>query len=333
LRRARALPGVAAAGVTDTIPFGGRNNDSVIFAEGYEMKPGESVISPRAVEVSPGYFEAMGVRLASGRFFQEGDGRDEGSKAVMVDETLARRFWPDRDPLGRRMYFPTSLDNLTAITDKTVFFTVVGVVRDVRLHDLTEGGRSMGTYFFPIAQANSRFATFALKTAGNPDAVVSSLRTALADLDRELPLFDAQTMVARMDKSLLNRRSPAGLALVFGAVALVLSAVGLYGVLAYLVSQRRKEIGIRLALGCTTRAVFDLVLREGLLLLGVGVALGALGAFAMGRALESQLYGVKGADPAVALAAFVVLGMVAFTACAMPARRAARIDPKIALLD
>ena len=332
LRRVRALPGVVAAGATDTIPFGGSNSDSVIFAEGYEMKPGESVISPRAVDVTPGYFEAMGVKLVAGRFFQESDGKD-APLAIMVDETLARRFWPDRDPIGRRMYRPTNLDNLTAITEKTVFLNVVGVVRDLRHGDLTEGSRSVGTYFYPMAQDTSRLVTFALKTTGRPEPVLGALRSTLAELDRELPLFDAQTMEDRLDKSLLNRRSPAALSLVFGAVALLLSAVGLYGVLAYLVTQRRREIGIRMALGSSTRAIFDLVLREGLQLLGAGVILGGTLAFLLGRALESQLFGVQPTDPIVVVGATLLLGAVAFTACALPARRASRIDPKVALTE
>jgi predicted permease len=330
LRRVRALPGVVAAGATDTIPFGGRQSDSVIFAEGYEMKPGESVLSPSSVDVTPGYFEAMGVKLVAGRFFQDSDGKD-APPAIMVDETLARRFWPNGDPIGRRMYRPTSIDNLTAVTEKTVFLNVVGVVRDVRLHDLTDSSRSVGTYYFPMAQDTSRLVTFALKTAGSPEAVQGALRTTLAELDRELPVFDAQTMEDRLDKSLLNRRSPAALSLVFGAVALLLSAVGLHGVLAYLVAQRRKEIGIRLALGSSSRGIFDLVLREGLRLMGVGVLLGGAGAFLLGRVFESQLFGVRATDPIVVTGATLLLGAVAFTACALPARRAARIDPKIAL--
>jgi ABC-type antimicrobial peptide transport system permease subunit len=252
---------------------------------------------------------------------------------MIVDETMARRFWPDQDPLGRRLYFPTTVTDLTAITKDTIFFTVVGVVQDVRTQDLTEGAKSMGTYYASMSQGASRLVTFALKTRGAFGSVPAALRSALAELDRELPLFDTQTMAERMDKSLLNRRSPAGLALVFGAVALVLSAVGLYGVLAYLVAQRRKEIGIRMALGSSTRAIFELVLREGLLLLGVGVALGAFGAFVLGRTLESQLFEVGAADPVVVGAATLVLGAVAFAACALPARRAALIDPKVALQD
>src|SRR5580765_6577986 len=179
LQRLRALPGVAAVGATDTIPFGGNNNDSVIFAEGYQMKPGESVISPSAVDVTPGYFETMGVRLVRGRFFDERDapiekktttigGRPSGAYSVIVDETLAKRFWPGQDPIGRRMYKPSDVTqgDLTAVNEKTVFFTVVGVVGSMKLHDLTEGGKAVGTYFFPMDQDTTAGMTFALKTAG-----------------------------------------------------------------------------------------------------------------------------------------------------------------------
>jgi predicted permease len=332
LRRAGALPGVVKAGLTDTIPFGGRMSDSVILAEGYQMKPGESVISPADVDVSPGYFEAMGVELVKGRLFQDGDAAG-ALPVLIVDEQLAQRFWPGQDPIGRRMYRPTDVRDLLAINEKTVFLTVVGVVRDVKLRDLAEGADRVGTYYFPMAQEPSRLLTFALKTAGDPGAVVPALRAAVAALDPELPVFDAQTMEQRTEKALLNRRSPAMLSLSFGALALLLSAVGLYGVLAYLVTQRRKEIGIRLALGSSGRAIFDLVLGEGLRLIGVGFALGAAFALALRTSLQSQLFGVQATDPLVLGSVTALLALVAFAACAIPARRATRIDPLVALSE
>jgi putative ABC transport system permease protein len=328
----RALPGVVAAGATDTIPLSGGNSDSVILAEGYQMRPGESVISPSSVEVTPGYFEAMGARLRRGRYFQDSD-RAGALPVIMVDETLARRFWPGEDPIGRRMYFPTDINNLVAVNDKTVFMTVVGVIADVKLHDLTEGKRSVGAYYVPMAQFGSSFLTLAVKTAGRPETVAGGVRTAIASLDRELPVFEVQTMEQRMEKSLLNRRSPAMLALGFGLVALLLSAVGIYGVLAYLVTQRRKEIGIRMALGSTTRGIFDLVLREGVALLGGGFVLGVAGALLLRRTLEGQLFGLSATNPVVAAAVTAVLAAVALTACAVPAHRASRINPVIALTE
>jgi putative ABC transport system permease protein len=332
LRRLRALPGVTIVGATDTIPFGSNHSDSVILAEGYQMRPGESVISPSQVDVSAGYFEAMGAKLARGRLFDDRDG-PTAPKAIIVDEKLARRFWPNQDPIGRRMYLPNDINNLIAITDKTVFFTVVGVVRDLKLADLVDGNGAVGAYYFPLEQASSRLLVFALRTATDPAAQATAVREVIAGLDRELPVYDMQTMDERADKSLGTRRSSMVLSLAFGAVALFLSAIGIYGVLAYLVTQRTREIGIRIALGSSARAVFELVLREGLMLIVAGFVFGAVGAFAVRRSLESQLFGVSAGDPLVLAAVTALLASVAVVACAVPARRATRIDPIVALAE
>ena len=344
LLRVRALPGVSAAGATNTIPFGGNTSNSVIFAEGYQMEPGESVISPSQVYVTPGYFEAMGVSLVHGRFF---DGRDVSTgptstaiggqrmsaRSIIVDETLAKRFWPGQDPVGRRMYFPNDIKDLASITDKTVFHTVVGVIGNIKLHDLTEARQSVGAYYFSTDQAPTLFMTFVVKTGGDPLALTSAVRGVINGLDRELPVFDTQSMDQRMERSLVSRRSPVVLSLVFGGVALFLSALGIYGVLAYLVTQRRREIGIRIALGSSASAIFELVLREGLLLIAGGLVLGGAGAFALRKSLESQLFGVAASDPTVLVTVTALLALVAVFACALPAGRATRIDPIVALTE
>ncbi|PYR62910.1 MAG: hypothetical protein DMF91_05110 [Acidobacteria bacterium] len=336
LRRIRALPGVVAAGTTSTIPFGGNHSDSVIIAEGYQMRPGESLISPSSVVVSSGYFTAMGTKLVSGRFFDDRDGPAARSQQLaIVDQKLARRFWPDKDPVGRRLYFPESIENVFATTDRTEWFTVVGVVSEVKLDAIDEGAHTVGAYYFPYAQrpTASRGITFAVKSAGDPRSSSNALRAAINDLDRELPVFDLQTMDERMEKALVTRRSPMVLSLSFGLVALLLSAIGIYGVLAYLVTQRTKEIGIRIALGSSARAIFDLVLREGLLVIGAGFLLGAAGAAALRKSLESQLFGVRATDPLVLATVTTVLALVALTACVLPARRATKIDPIVALTE
>jgi len=288
----------------------------------------------------------MGVRLLRGRFFDDRDRpiekanartgeRPKGAYSIIVDETLTKRFWGADDPIGRRMYAPTSVtaDDLTAITDKTVFYTVVGVIRDMKLHDLTEGGKSVGAYYFPMDQDVSSGMTFAVKTAGDPASLTGAVRGVLNRLDRELPVYDTQTLDQRTEKSLLSRRSPVVLSLSFGAIALFLSAIGIYGVLAYLVTQRKKEIGIRIALGSSTRGVFELVLREGLVLIAGGFVLGGLGAFALRKTLETQLFGISVTDPRVLAIVTLVLAAVAILACALPARRATKIDPIVALAD
>jgi len=331
LTRLRALPGVTRAGATTTIPFGGNHNDSVILAEGYQMQPGESVISPNQVAVSSGYLEAMGAKLKRGRFFDGRDGPD-ALKVVIVDDKLARHFWPNQDPLGRRLYFPTSINNLLAVTEKTKWFTVVGVIGEMKLRALAEPP-SIGAYYFPLEQQPDNGLTFAVKTAGDPLAMSNSLRTVIAGVDRELPVFNLQSMTELSDKSVATKRSPMLLSLTFGAVALFLSAIGIYGVLAYLVTQRTREIGIRIALGSSALAIFDLVLREGVVLIAGGFLAGAVGAIALRKALETQLFGVSATDPVVLALVAGTLALVALIACALPARRATRIDPIVALTE
>ena len=349
LQRIRALPGVAAAGITGTMPLSGNNNNSVIFAEGYQMKPGEAPIAPTNASVSPGYFEAMSVQLTSGRFFDERDAAPTDAttnmfglnqpRVAIVDDRLARRFWPGQDPIGRRLYTPTDPNNLTAITPQTVFMEVVGVIKEMKLQSLTQEDDLVGAVYFPVlqtmppAQAQGLGLNYAIKTAGDPAALGGALRQIVASLDRELALFDVLTMNQRVDRSLVNRRSPVVLSLAFATIALLLSAIGIYGVLAYVVTQRTREIGIRLALGSSGGKIFELILREGVLLIGGGFALGAVGAMALRRSLQSQLFQISATDPLALAVAAAVLAVVAVVACAVPARRATRIDPVIALAE
>jgi len=329
IRRLRALPGVRQAGATSSIPFDDNYSDSVILAEGYRTQPGESVLSPIRVHVTSGYFEAMRIPLRRGRFFSD---RDTGDRqhVVIVDERLARKFWPGRDPIGRRMYRP-DVGTVLAPNEKTDWLTVVGVVGEVRQDGLVTSREPVGAYYLPIEQEPVRGLTFAIRTAADPTTMISSLRRELAALDAELPVFSMKTMDERTSDSLVTRRWPVLLAAGFGVVALLLSAVGIYGVLAYLVTQRTKEIGIRMAIGGTPRSIFDLVLKEGVALIGVGFVFGAGTAWGLRRSIESQLYGVRPTDPRVLAFVVLVLGLVALVACCVPARRATRIDPVVAL--
>jgi predicted permease len=332
LERVRSAGPVQQAGLVSHIPFGSDFSDSVILAEGYQPKPGESLISPYNVNATPGYFEAMGIPLVEGRLFSEGD-TPESPKVIIVDEKLARRFWGRTSPIGRRLFRPDSPEDLTTPGPKARWFTVVGVVREIRMAGFVVADDRVGAYYTPFAQNPFRTMTLAIRTAGNPSDLVAAVRAAVRSIDPELPLFGVMTLEDRMSDTLVDRRTPMVLALGFAVVALFLAAIGIYGVLAFQVSQRTREIGIRMALGSNARGIFGLVIKEGLALLGVGFVAGLAGAFAIRRAMETQLYGVTGMDPAVLAAVVVVLGCVAVAACSLPARRAARISPLLALSD
>ena len=326
VERIRALPGVTTGGLSATVPFDGNNNDSVILAEGHVMAPGESLVSPGRWQVSAGYFEAMGARLVRGRFFDARD-TETSQGVIIIDERLARKFWPNQDPLGHRMRLPTSPEDLKRPPENARWLTVVGVIAEMKSQDLVTGDNRLGAYYLLHAQFPSPNFTFTIRTPGDPNGLVNAARREIAALDPDLPLYDIRTMEERMAESLAIRRSPMLLAAVFAGVALFLAAIGIYGVLAYLVAQRRKELGIRIALGGTARAVFALVLGEGLRLVGAGFVLGLGGAMVLGRSMRSQLYGVGSFDPAVVAIVIAVLGAVAMTACLVPAGRATRIDP------
>ncbi len=320
----RAIPGVRYAGATDAIPLGGNYNDSVTLAEGYVMQPGESVISPHQVTVTPGYLEAMGVRLLRGRMLSDED-RADARLAIVIEERLARKFWPNSDPIGRRMFRPESPDLQPAPNQK--WMTVVGVVGDTKLTNLEDKGNVNGVIYTPYDQRPRMSVTFALHAPGALDSVASAARRALAEVDPSLALFDVRTMDDRARLSLASRRMALTLAMGFAVLALTLSAVGIFGVLSYLLSQRMREIGIRMAMGSTAGAIFRMFLHEGSVLIGAGLALGIAGAAALERAIATQVYGVAAFDPMVMLLVALLLGVVAFSACALPARRAMTVDP------
>ncbi|HKH70032.1 MAG TPA: ABC transporter permease [Vicinamibacterales bacterium] len=322
----RRLPGVVSAGATTVVPLRGFYQSGVIIAEGYVPKPGEPAVATVRATVTPGYFEAAGTALVRGRYFDDRE-MAESTRSVIVDESLARRFWRDEDPIGRRVFRPANAKELESTGPDTPWLTVVGVVRDAQLRGplVTDYGTN-GTVYFPYAATAPRDFGYVIRTAGDPTAVVGEIRSALAQIDRELPLFDIRTMSERTQLALLSRTSTMQLATLFAAVALFLSAIGLYGVLAYLVTQRSREIGVRLAVGSAPREIIALVVREGLGLALGGVVLGVIGALMLGRLIVSQLYGIAPADPWVMLLMTIMLTAIAALACFVPARRAANVD-------
>jgi putative ABC transport system permease protein len=331
LARIRALPGVEAAGATSFLPFSWDGSSSVIIPEGYVMAPGESVVSPNQLYVTPGYLEALQVPLKQGRLFTESD-VPPSAPVVIVDEQLAKRFWPKANPIGRRMYLPDSPDDVVKPGPKAVWLQVVGVVGSVKLKGLIEGENArVGAYYLPNAQDPARMIGFAIRTTGDSSNITAAVQRALAEIDPEMQFFDVFAMTERVERSLNPRRAPMMLSVAFGALALLLASVGLYGVLAYQVSQRTREIGIRIALGSDTTGILRLVLREALLLILAGLGVGLAGAVALRGVIASQLFGIGALDPRVMLVVTGVLAFAALFACAGPARRAARVDPVVAL--
>jgi predicted permease len=322
----RRLPGVDAAGGTSLLPYSGNLNSNLIMAQGYVMKPGESLLAPVSVVVTPGYFEAMRIPTVRGRSF---DARDtsKATSVVIIDERLARKFWPDKDPIGRRLYRPSDPKDLTKITPQTQFFNVVGVVKDVQLIDPRAEYTPVGTYYFPFEQSAARGLTLTLRTAGAFETIGSSLRREIARIDPQLPVSRVQPMQQWIDQALVGRRVPMLIAMAFAAVALFLSAIGIYGVLAYSVAQRRREIGVRMALGGSGASVFGLVLSDGLKVVTAGLSLGLGGSFFVGQLMKNQLFNVAPMSPVVLGLVSLMLAGVGLLAVSIPALRASRINP------
>ncbi len=325
----RALPGVTAASMTTRIPFGGGGGSSVILPEGYIPQAGESILSPARSRVAPGYFEALGIPIVRGRAF---DARDDasGEQVIIIDEWLANRYFPDENPIGKRMLYggmPGMEEDL-----EPYMYRIVGVAASHRLNNLVES-EYVGSYWFSLAQDAEPFLTLVMKTDGDPDALVEPARQAVAGLDPELPLFGTRTLQERIDDSLIERRTPMLLLVVFAGVALFLAAVGIYGALAYSVSQRTREMGVRIAMGSSAGDVFKLVVGQGLRVVAIGLVLGAVGSLVLARLIQSLLYGVEPADPGVMASVAALLAVTGVAACLLPARRATRIDPVVALTD
>lgn len=324
LEPVRALPGVQAVGLTDSVPFGGNFNASVFVPEGRTPQPGESILAPVQRRVSAGYFEAAGIPLLLGRTFDHRD-TAESAQVVVVDRWLAERFWPNDEAIGKRlcMCIPEQEED-------PEWKTVVGVVGEIRYAELGEN-EVQGAYYFPLIQEANRVESLTVRTEGDPRALAGALRRTLQRLDPELALFDVQTMEERVDESLTSIRLALVIAAVSAVLALFLAAVGLYGVLAYAVAERRRELGIRMALGSTPREIFHLVLVRGLVVLGAGLVAGLVGALLVGRSMAGLLYGVTPSDPGVLAGVGVLLALVALAASVLPARRATRVDPVEAL--
>ena len=325
LRRTSALPGVQSSATISNLPMGGDNASASFAIEGQNVPEGQPSPHGDSHVVSQDYFRTLGIPLVQGRVFEPGDGPD-ATQVAAIDQVLADRYWPKGDALGHRMrlFFEGS-------DDKPVWRTIVGVVGHVKKYGLD--GRVKEQYYMPSTQMPRRGMTLVLRTATDPASLIGAVRGALRDLDGGLPMFRVETMEQVVDDTLVTRRFSMLLLGTFAAVALVLAAVGLYGVISYSVAQRTREIGIRMALGARSGDVVRMVVRHGLTLTAIGLTLGVGAALGLTRFLASLLFAVPPNDAPTFLAIAAILAGVAAAASFLPARRASRIDPMRALRD
>lgn len=330
LERFRAIPGVVAAGGTSPLPFSGTISPNVILGEGHVMKPGESLLAPNQVFATDGFFEAMRIPVLKGRVFGPSD-TAQSLKVAVIDERLAERLWPGQDAVGRRLYAPNDPKDITKITPDTQFFNVIGVVKEVVVADPKADITPIGTFYFGASQFQVGGLNYTLRLAQPSATIASDIKNAVKSIDPQLPVFRLQPMQEWVDRAFVGRRAPMLIAAGFSAVALFLAAVGIYGVLAYGVAERKRELGVRMALGGSMASIFRLILNDGLLIVGVGVAGGLLGAYFVGRLMRAMLFGVTPMNVEVIGLVTIVLGAVALLASGIPALRATRIDPVVVL--
>lgn len=325
LAEVRALPGVQSVGITSLVPFSDDNNSSAISIVGRELAPGDLPPVPCWTVIDGDYFEAMGIPLLRGRYI---DARDtsESERVVLIDRRLADKFWPNENPVGQQIR-----TDIRANSDEPAY-TIVGVVGEIMLNDLTAAS-PIGVIYFGNRQMNRRDLGIAVRTERGAAELNGAITAAIHRLDPELPFYDVRSMDERLEDSLQSRQAIVWLSSVFGGLALFLSGIGIYGVLAYSVSQRKREFGIRMALGAESGAVVRSVAGQGLRLAGVGLLVGVFAAFALTRLMDTLLYGVVPSDPTVFGSVSAILATVALVASMIPSLRATRIDPNKALRE
>jgi len=334
LNRVRAIPGVQAAGAVSELPMSNSYSSGSTFLEQTSVTdlPREAPIQNLPYfeadirTAAPGYFEALKIPLVRGRYLSEADAADAPLVAV-VDEEFARRYWPNEDPLGKRIAVDT-IPNSKPLAPR--WRTVVGVVGHVKHYGPDTDGREQD--YFPLAQTPYlRRMYVAVRTTVVPESIASAIRREVLAVDKDIPIYEVSTMNQLLANSVVQPRLNLTLLVTFAALALVLAAVGIYGVMSYTVTQRTHEIGIRIALGAQGGDVLKQVLTEGSWLAGIGLAIGLVASFVATRLIAALLFGVKPTDPLTFAAVAVILASVTLAACYIPARRATRVDPLVAL--
>lgn len=320
--RIAAIPGVKAAAITSVMPLTSNFDGRGLAVEDHPRPRGEEIGVDLYV-MTPGYLKAMEIGLLKGRPLTEGD-REKSEKVALINNTMAQTLWPETDPLGRRIRFAG--DDGSEVQG---WRTIVGVVNDVSQYALDK--KPPMQIYLPHAQFPTTSNTIVVKTTGDPKAVTGAVKSAILAIDKDQAVHGVATLDELIGESIVVRRFLMFLLMVFAAMALILAAIGVYGVMSFVVTQRTKEIGIRMALGAQTRDVLAMVLRNGLVLAVIGVCIGLASAFVLTRFMSSLLFGVTTTDTATF--ALVPLGVIAVVLCAcfLPARRASRVNPLIAL--
>jgi putative ABC transport system permease protein len=317
LDRIHSLPGVTAAAFAGQVPLGGDFDTRAFRVEGRPVSADD--LQVERYSVTPEYFTAMGIPLVRGRLFTDRD-RDNAQRVVAVGERTARLVWPNDDPIGQRIRFGAK---------DAPFYTVVGIVGDVRHYEMAKPPTPQ--FYVPQRQFTDSFLVVVVKTAGDPRSLVADVRRAIWSAASDVPVFGVDTLSDLVAKSVGSRRFVMVLLELFGAVALLMTAVGIYGVISYSVAERTREIGVRSALGATRGDIARLILRSGLATVVAGLAGGCLMALGLTRYLQSSLFGVGAADPLTFSGVIVALFGVTLAAQALPAARATRVDPVVAL--
>ena len=320
LERVRAVPGVRAAALTSNLPLALNYNSSSVYLEGQPAVGSGRLPTCIPMSVSPGFFETMGITLR-GRDFAENEDKKEARVAV-VNETFAKKFFPGIDPIGKRFNFSGPKDPL---------WQIIGVCSDGKYNTLAETPQP--AVFRPQFRDYDTVVTLVARAEGDPRSMIAPLRKEFQEMDPTLPLYDIKTLTEHMKIPLFPARMAANVLGSFGVLALVLAAIGIYGVMSYVVAGRTREIGLRMALGAQLRHVRQLILGQGMILASIGFGLGLVIVFILARFLTSMLYGVSPTDPITFIAITFLLAAVALVACYIPARRAARVDPMVALRE
>ena len=319
IEAARAIPGVQSAAFGSRLPLGfGGNNSTTVGVEGYVPRENEEIVINYST-VGPNYFETMGIPIRQGREYNDTDTL-QSPRTLVINETMAKRYWPEGKALGGKIRLGQNLAE------------VVGIVADSKYSSINE--RPLAQLFFPMARSEVSTLRLFVKAAGDPGPIVADVRNAIRGIDATLPVYDARTLNEHMQIAVFAQRMAANLLGAMGVLALLLAAIGLYGVMAYAVSQRTQELGIRLALGASPGSLLGMIVGQGMKLTMIGLAIGlaiALGAFGSIGAVRSLLPGISPMDPITFVTVPIVLGSIALLASWIPGRRAGKVDPLVAL--